>query len=151
MLPCTHFYGIETLDGLFEMENAYEKSESGEYLATKSLFDSGISDLPMKCPECRAPITLVRRYGRVLNYKSLQVLERKHMTLIERTLYEISQLKKKDTKSLLKLREEIQATPMRTVQDACRSLKSSDNVEVPGTYFTLVLKWLDLTSSVFAA
>lgn len=118
--PCGHFYGIETLDGMLEMDKAYEKSETGEYVAAKSLFESRISDKPMRCPQCRALINLVRRYGRVLNYKSLQVLERKHMTYIERTLHEISQQDKKVIKTLLKLYEEIESTPMRKVQDACR-------------------------------
>lgn len=149
VLPCGHFYGIESLDGHFELHKAYEKSvTTGEYVTTKSLFRSGISDRPMKCPECRAPISLVRRYGRVLNFKSLQVLERKHMVYLRNTMVELSRRETKDVKTLLKLRKEIETSPMRLVQDACRSLQSAESVEIPGTSSSLFLQWLKMTARV---
>ncbi|CAJ1962034.1 unnamed protein product [Cylindrotheca closterium] len=150
VLPCGHFYGLETLDGHFELDKAYEKSsETGEYVAIEPLFYSEINDRPMKCPDCRAPISLVRRYGRILNYKSLQTLERKHMTGIRKTFNDLSQAKKKDLQKMLNLRKEIEASPMKLVQDACQSLNSAEQVEAPGTSSSLLLQWVKVTAPAY--
>mmetsp|Transcript_4606 Transcript_4606/g.10903 ORF Transcript_4606/g.10903 Transcript_4606/m.10903 type:complete len:1123 (-) Transcript_4606:447-3815(-) len=153
VLPCGHFYCLETLDGHFELDKAYEKSEeTGAYVAIKPLFDSEISDLPMKCPDgnCRAPISLIRRYGRILNYKSLQILERKHMTGIRNTFKDLLGTKKKDLGKLLNLRKKIEASPMKLVQDACQSLESAGQVEAPAASSSLQLQWVKITATVYA-
>lgn len=151
VLPsCGHFYSVETLDYHFELAKAYEKScTTGEYVATKSLLDSQISDLPMKCPECRKPIAEVRRYGRILNHKSLQTLERKHMASIRRTFKDVLGSKKSLDK-LLSLRRDIEATPMKLVQDACQSLGTAEHMEVPGTSTSLLLQWTTLAATAYA-
>ncbi|KAL3940607.1 MAG: hypothetical protein SGBAC_004891 [Bacillariaceae sp.] len=150
VLPCEHFYSLETLDGLFELDKAYEKSpESGEFVATKPLFGSGILDRPTKCPDCRAPISRIRRYGRILNYKSLQALERKHMTGIRNSFKDLSIAKKKDLNKLLNLRKEIEASPMKLVQDACQSLDSAEQVEAPPASSSLLLDWLKFAASAY--
>lgn len=147
VLSCGHFYGIETLDGHFRLHDAYEKShETGEYLAIKSLLNSDVSERPKQCPECRAPVTLVRRYGRILKLTALRSLERKHMTYIENILKVLTEQKKQNLEKLRKLRKEVESSPMRRVQLACRSLHCAHDVEVPDPTPRLLLKLLHMTA-----
>lgn len=150
VLPCGHFYGVETLDGHFQLDKAYEKSpQTGEYFAPKPLFDSEIPDQQIKCPDCRAPISLIRRYGRILNYKLLQTLERKHMTGIRTSCNELSQAKRKDLGKLLKLRKDIEASPMKLVKNACQSLETAGQVENHVASPFLLLQWVTITAVAY--
>lgn len=69
-LACGHPYTVSTLDGYLEMDTVYERSsagetepEPGEWLEVKPLSDA-LQNLK-GCPDCRAPITGVKRYGRI--------------------------------------------------------------------------------------
>lgn len=148
VLDCGHFYGIDTLDGYFELHQAYEKSaETGAYLATKPMLNSNVSERPKQCPACRAPVTSARRYGRILKLAALRSLERKHRTYIEDTLKELSVGKRENLKTLRMLRREVDYSPIHRVQDACRSLKNASDVEVPDPEPSLLLKILDMTAN----
>eukprot|EP00980_Cylindrotheca_fusiformis_P004953 scaffold1051_cov119-Cylindrotheca_fusiformis.AAC.28 len=151
VLDCGHFFGIETLDGHIRLHEAYEKSpETGEYLETKSILASDISERPTRCPDCRAPVTSARRYGRILKLAALRSLERKHMDYIRNTLKELSVKTKKNLNTLNKLLKEVENGPIQRVQDACRSLQGSEDVEVPDPKPILVLQVLHMTAKEYS-
>ncbi|GAQ90342.1 NF-X1 zinc finger and helicase domain protein [Klebsormidium nitens] len=69
-LSCGHPYTVSTLDGHLGLETVYERSsaggaeaERGEWLGVKPLSD--MFQNVKGCPDCRAPISGVKRYGRI--------------------------------------------------------------------------------------
>lgn len=77
VLPCGHCYASSTLDGLLAMTEVYEICpRTDEFIGLKNLLDSDVNEKPAVCPDCRAVIHSVRRYGRFLNLKGLRSLER---------------------------------------------------------------------------
>jgi hypothetical protein len=68
-LPCGHFYATSALYGHLEIAAAvYERDASGRFVALRRLYSSDITEKPKGCPQCRAPIHSVNRYGRVLKF-----------------------------------------------------------------------------------
>lgn len=127
-LPCGHIYSISTLDGHLGFSEVYTK-ESERWTATKSLRTASIYEKPKCCPNCRAGIHSVQRYGRLLRLIELRSLERKHLMAIDQALDTLSRPGVKDlTRRLTELIETIKRSPMRMVYEAC---KASPDVEVP--------------------
>ncbi|CAI5474007.1 unnamed protein product [Closterium sp. Yama58-4] len=101
VLPCGHAYTVETLDGHLGLNQVYEESEdrsaggssaagggagggvggaleaaAGKWVAVRPFEDGDLTALK-GCPECRQPITSLRRYGRMVNKALLDESERK--------------------------------------------------------------------------
>lgn len=134
VLPCKHFYSASTLDGLFEISQAYELDENGDFVGVKSLIEHCDAVKPKTCPDCRAVVHSTKRYGRLLSFIRLRVLERKHIMSIERSLQMLS--KKLETegsssnveKSLKRIEKDISKGPMKKIFEACNA---DAQVEVP--------------------
>ncbi|MEW5317336.1 MAG: hypothetical protein WDW38_008643 [Sanguina aurantia] len=111
VLRCGHAFLTSTMDGIMDLPSAYERhavgssagagsskppgsgSESGPgsgsgsvsvWTAPKML--SGELQRAKGCPTCRAPITGVNRYGRIVNKSVLDLIDRKHMALCGQAL-----------------------------------------------------------------
>ena len=131
VLPCGHFYSISTLDGHVGMQSAYIKSRD-QFIDTEPLFGgrNTISTKPPCCPDCRKIIHSVKRYGRILNFAELHVMERKHTTYSESKLkkyklkFEISP-KNVKLESLENLLKNILKGPMMRVYEACLKCEKS--------------------------
>ncbi|CAI5474011.1 unnamed protein product [Closterium sp. Yama58-4] len=97
VLPCGHAYTVETLDGHLGLNQVYQEAEgrcgggssaagggagggsqaaASKWVAVRPVDDGGLSALK-GCPECRQPITGLRRYGRMVNKALLDESERK--------------------------------------------------------------------------
>ncbi|CAI7840806.1 unnamed protein product, partial [Closterium sp. NIES-54] len=103
VLPCGHAYTVETLDGHLGLNQVYQETEdglaggtsapgggagggaggaseagagAGKWVAVRPFEDGDLSALK-GCPECRQPITGLRRYGRMVNKALLDESERK--------------------------------------------------------------------------
>lgn len=137
VLPCGHFYATSTLDGLFQMNQAYEIDDDGNFINIRSLLDHCNDVKPKACPECRNIVHSVKRYGRLLSFVRLRVMERKHIMAIERSLLlvsrKIKQSYNKDDvvqieKSLQRIEKDFAKGPMRKIFEACAA---DSRVEVP--------------------
>jgi hypothetical protein len=94
----------------------------------------------------------VRRYGRITKYSVLQSLERKHITHIQLTLDDISGKRKKNIGMLRKLRQDLERSPMRLVNDACRSLElDALNIDEPKSNTNLLLRLLLLLGEEYSS
>ena len=86
VLSCGHILTIESLDGICGMDNVYGRGDDGssEDPWTWTLFKpiDRIQIPRPKCPECRVPVTKVRRCSRILNLISLQTCQRKYLATI---------------------------------------------------------------------
>ncbi len=132
VLPCGHFYTTSTLDGLFGMVQAYKTDPQGNYTGIKSLLENCQDVKPKTCPDCRAVVHSIKRYGRLLSFVRLRVLERKHIMKVERSLHmiaaRIESLDAKVKKALRGIEEEIGRGPMKKVFEACGA---NIDVELP--------------------
>jgi hypothetical protein len=118
-LPCGHFYATSTLDGYLGIAAVYERDANGSFVALRSLYSSDITENPKGCPQCRAPIHSVNRYGRILKFSELRALERKHMMSIDQTLHVLAANPKRSTISALEgLEVQIKQSPMKQVWEA---------------------------------
>jgi hypothetical protein len=72
VLGCGHFFTVETLDGLVDLQKAYKLDNNRFYCVELT---GEFLQLP-RCLTCRAPIRNIRRYGRILNHCSGQVSEK---------------------------------------------------------------------------
>lgn len=142
-LPCGHFFGMSTLDGLIRLDDAY--AETNDLLSLRGK----VSDRPFPCPTCRVPIHSVRRYGRITKYAILESLERKHITHIRQTLRDLSEGRKKNLGVLRRLRKDIDRSPMRLVGDACRTLGLEGLGPRPNT--DCLLRLLTIMSEEFSS
>ncbi|CAI2180938.1 10853_t:CDS:10 [Funneliformis geosporum] len=88
VLSCGHTYTMTTMDNYMEMENYYEVSKE-EWASVKNLPTSP-SNIKT-CPECRAPIKNIRRYGRIINKCTLDIQNKKFLIKYDRQLKEITQ------------------------------------------------------------
>ncbi|KAI9142789.1 hypothetical protein BKA69DRAFT_1113975 [Paraphysoderma sedebokerense] len=79
-LPCAHFFTAETMDGLLSLSNYYTKGTSAGWDPTLPPLPEDFSNIPT-CPECRAPIKNVRRYGRMIKKALLDVAEKKFIKM----------------------------------------------------------------------
>ena len=86
-LECRHTFTVETLDGLCELNKAYEWDETSESWRRPLLSSENFIKTPC-CPTCRTPIN-ARRYGRVTKRGNLDLLERNIATRMARELRSI--------------------------------------------------------------
>jgi hypothetical protein len=80
-LSCGHFFTVETLDGVMGIDTFYQRDESGQFVGLRNLRSiefSELEELSCVCPNCRAPISQIRRYGRVNNALIVRYASRKH-------------------------------------------------------------------------
>ena len=136
VLPCGHFYTVDTLDGHFDLSQAYEIDEEGNFTATKPLLRTD-QVKPKCCPDCRSPVHSILRYGRILSFLRLRFLERKHLMSVENSLkicaYKLSNEENNTPldnilKSLQRTLTEIDNGPTKKVFEACGG---DSQVEVP--------------------
>lgn len=139
-LSCGHFYSMSTLDGIMELEKAYEKDCRGNFANLKVLASSLATEKPKTCPDCRSIILGVKRYGHIISFLHLRDLEMKHMMSMNIQLQKYSRVLAQgatdDKLNALKVQLEALETnmhqsPMRKVYEACRG-KDLD-VPVPPT------------------
>ena len=117
---CGHFYTLDTLDSHMELGMVYSKNAStGRWLATLP-FENGISfNKPRGCPECRAVIHSINRYGRVIRTAELIVLENKHATSVHADFNDADlQPPHKRVKLLKQVLKKIMKGPKRIVFEA---------------------------------
>ncbi|CAG8591908.1 3194_t:CDS:10 [Funneliformis mosseae] len=88
ILSCGHVYTMTTMDNYMEMENYYEVSKE-IWISVKNLPTSPINI--KTCPECRAPIKNIRRYGRIIKKCTLDIQNKKFLIKYDRQLKEITQ------------------------------------------------------------
>lgn len=92
VLPCGHAFLMSTMDGVMELEHYYERSQVGTSQAwgapCRMPPEMG---RPKHCPSCRAPVTGLRRYGRVTNKLVLDLVDRKHLEFCRRRLSRVQQ------------------------------------------------------------
>jgi len=129
-LPCGHHYSISTLDGHLGLSEVYTREDGTEqWTGLKSLHEASVNEKPKCCPDCRAAIHSVRRYGRLLRLVELRGLERKHLMSIDQSLDALSRPDIKGlVRKLTELLKAIERSPMQMVYEACRA---SDDIEVP--------------------
>lgn len=164
VLPCGHFYTITTLDGIFDMSQAYTRSETGySGIATMTRNDN---IKPKCCPECRAVVHSVARYGRLLSFLRLQFLERKHLMKIGDSLRDCAKglesiadkssaktsINKKKyiitlEKRLLKILKDMKNGPTQKVFEACGG---NEQVEIPSPPSNSVIQALQLLGQTYA-
>ena len=91
VLPCGHFYCISTLDGLMQLDQYYEReggdvgTGTGQWVRHLPVSEAEASG-PKCCPDCRAVIFGLQRYGRPIQHRELQFLERKFIFLTKEKL-----------------------------------------------------------------
>jgi hypothetical protein len=128
VLPCKHFFATSTLDGHLQIDTVYAVDDLQNFTGLKSLIGASPgTEKPKQCPECRASIHSVRRYGRVLRLVELRSLERKHIMMVESSIAKLSEVVGTDVAAtpkiiavLCKLERCIRASPMRKVFEACQ-------------------------------
>jgi hypothetical protein len=130
-LPCGHFSSISTLDGHMEMERVYGKDmNSNGWCGTLSAIDYSTTT-PKSCLECRSVIHSVFRYGRVLRYAELKVLERKHALYVENLFMSLPNINHDNNAiDLLTLK-----SYKKYFQDALRAVERGPLQEVKKTIF----------------
>ncbi|KXZ55297.1 hypothetical protein GPECTOR_3g432 [Gonium pectorale] len=82
-LRCGHVYTASSLDGHLRLEERFylrgppgADGRPGPWLGLRPLPDD--QDVVKGCPDCRAPIQGVRRYGRATRKAALDLIDRKH-------------------------------------------------------------------------
>ncbi len=148
VLPCGHFYSATTLDGHFGMSQSYDINENGDFVGLKSLLENCRDVKPKQCPDCRSAVHSVKRYGRLLAFVRLRVLERKHIMVIEKSIRlaerQIEDRKKSPTeieKTLKRIERDIARGPMRRVFEAC---SASNLIEVTAPPLRSTIKLIQL-------
>jgi hypothetical protein len=71
-LSCGHVFTMETLDGLLQLRRFYKQDVKGNWedivrFDLDPSFPDSDSLAKVCCPQCRQPISRVKRYGRVIN------------------------------------------------------------------------------------
>jgi hypothetical protein len=150
---CGHFFATSTLDGHIGLDLAYEReSQDDSFIRPRPLLGSDISDKSKQCPECRAPITMVRRYGRITKFSCLRSLERKHMTMYDEAIVGLSAKDphQRSVKILNMMVRDIRASPMRQVYEACTGSEGSSMVEVQLPPDKPLIRCLELLGETYA-
>ena len=132
ILPCGHFFQVSTMDGIMELHEFYEIQNINNFVRPRNPSQGIYSGKPKTCPDCRGIIHSIYRYGRVLRYHELRVLERKHNMLVERRLY-----RERSAKNLVKVEKFLKSGPMMKVYEACGG---SSQVEVKPPDSRLLVK-----------
>jgi len=142
ILPCSHFYSISTMDQSFQMESAYQK-KGDDFIKTQTLFAGHIDPKPRSCPDCRAVIHSVFRYGRVINFAELNSLERKHSMEIKSTLEKYSSFfESTKIDALEELVVMVKKGPMHCVFEACAGSAQVEVKEPPVKLLITAMKLL---------
>jgi hypothetical protein len=150
-LPCGHFFAVSTLDGFLEIDSVYETDEAGKtFTGLKRLRGNQVSEKPKQCPDCRAAIQSVRRYGRFLRLVELRSLERKHMMVVKRALDALSRRVEKSDgnviEGLKKLEKTIRKSPMNVIFEACGGVEVVETSPPPSAP---LIKCLELQGLAF--
>ncbi|CAD7696268.1 unnamed protein product [Ostreobium quekettii] len=83
VLPCGHLFVTSFLDGHMELSEAYRKDGNGRRIHPVQMeLGSNLKG----CPLCQRPIMHIRRYGRVVNQKLIDLAERAFFDQYERRL-----------------------------------------------------------------
>lgn len=147
-LPCGHFYAVSTLDGLLDLRSAYACDERGELTGLRSLRDSNLTEKLKLCPECRAPIHSVNRYGRILKFSELRALERKHMLSIDHSLRIVAASENEDMiRTLEKLENQIKRSPMKAVWEASAGNSEIEVAKPPSMQHITIIELLAVAHS----
>ncbi|CAG8550528.1 6058_t:CDS:10 [Dentiscutata erythropus] len=77
VLHCGHVYTAESLDNWMDMKEYYEMDNDSNWIQVKSI-TSHLGE-SKKCPQCRAPIKNVYRYGRATKKHVLDVQNKKFL------------------------------------------------------------------------
>jgi hypothetical protein len=151
-LPCGHFFAVSTLDGHLEIDSVYVTDEEGKtFTGLKPLRGNTVSEKPKQCPDCRAAIQSVRRYGRFLRLVELRSLERKHIMVVKRALDTLSRrVDKSDDgnviEGLKKLEKTIRRSPMNVIFEACGGVEVVETSPPPSAP---LIKCLELQGMAF--
>ncbi|CAG8471028.1 5060_t:CDS:10 [Dentiscutata erythropus] len=78
VLGCGHVYTADSLDHLMEMKECYEMNDKNNKWIRIKTITSQPSD-PKSCPQCRAPIKNICRYGRTTKKNVLDVQTKKFL------------------------------------------------------------------------
>ena len=148
-LPCGHFFAASTLDGCTSIQTVYDSNDSGEFTGLKSL--RGIaSEKPKQCPECRAAIHSVRRYGRLLRLVEIRSLERKHLMVVDGVLENLEPLVESNhlgaLQKLIKVEKTIRRSPMRIIFEAYGGVEVIETAPPPAAP---LIKCLELKAIAF--
>ncbi|RIA99944.1 hypothetical protein C2G38_2130706, partial [Gigaspora rosea] len=117
VLSCGHVYTADSLDHLMEMNEYYEKDSNDQWIGLKTI-TSQPSD-PKSCPQCRAPIKNICRYGRAIKKNVLDIQSKKFLVKYD------SQLKKrnKDITNATKQLENKRAEFLKEIQMPLKAKK----------------------------
>lgn len=104
VLPCSHVFTVESLDGAVEIQKVYKKNNNGQWIGIIPLDEipEETSEV-MKCPNCRKPISGIRRYGRILNILLLRQIKQKYLVQIQEKVALYNNEKDKFTEQIQKL------------------------------------------------
>ncbi|RHZ48435.1 hypothetical protein Glove_551g8 [Diversispora epigaea] len=84
VLECGHVFTSETLDNLMGMESVYNMDAMGNWIGIKPITDQP-GELK-RCPNCRASIKNIQRYGRIIKKCVLDVQNKKFLQEYNRRL-----------------------------------------------------------------
>src|SRR4051812_18427766 len=84
VLECGHVFTMETMDGYMEMKEFYEGDSQQGWTAIKQITSQPHGT--KVCPNCRAPIKNIHRYGRVIKKFTLDVQNKKFLMTYESEL-----------------------------------------------------------------
>jgi hypothetical protein len=94
LLRCGHALTRETLDGICKLRQFYEYDDKTQRwvraLPLDSIDPKEVGTSMPACPLCRAPIVGIRRYGRVLNWFTLVVIQRKWQIDVQQRSVELA-------------------------------------------------------------
>lgn len=65
-LPCGHIFTLESLDGQMDMGKHFDIDENGHPVGIRTSSQPFSMDEIKRCPDCRAPLGTIRRYGRIV-------------------------------------------------------------------------------------
>ena len=132
ILPCKHFFQTSSLDGIMEIHEFYMMHSDNTFFRARFPSIDTYSGKPKTCPDCRNVIHSVFRYGRVLRFHEIRVLERKHNMILEQRLSRARTLH-----NLNKIETLSYSGPMMRVYEACGG---NSQVEVKPPDHRLLIK-----------
>jgi hypothetical protein len=98
---------MSTLDGVFEISRAYESSVIDGKEVWTGIKAVDVNEAASHCPSCRGVVHSIFRYGRMMRYNELKVLERKYRMSIDSRLKNVDHMD--DDAKKLKALESIHA------------------------------------------
>ena len=95
---------MKSMDKIMGMEDYYESSIEGEWTSVKPLPTSTSTKL---CPECQTPVKDIKRYGRIIKKRTLDIQNRKFILRYDRKLKGISKHINNSFNEMKKMRNEL--------------------------------------------